>query len=122
MTEPKRFEFYFGQPVWISHYLRRITEYRQVSAGYAYGARRDRWKTWQPVKLFGQRAGIVIGIRTLANGKAEHEYEAGTVWYPADAERFTAYLVAYDFHKKPVYVLPEFIAERKFVDSEHEER
>lgn len=52
------------------------------------------------------RPGIVIGVRTLANGEVDYGWEDNpTVFYAK--EHFTAYLVAYDVHRKPVYVLPE---------------
>lgn len=51
--------------------------------------------------------GIVIGIRTLQNGGLHWEEEAGYLFSPK--EYFQAYLVSYNLHRKPVFVLPEFL-------------
>lgn len=52
--------------------------------------------------------GIIIGKRTLANGENHYNgYDEPITFKPK--ERFTAYLVAYDLRRKPVYVRPEHI-------------
>lgn len=99
-----------GQRVTFTCTLRRGTEYRDRE----YGGRttRERWKVWQWEHYPGQpepapRLGILVGIRTLANGRVDYEYEEGSVFDVVGAERFTAYLIAYDLRRKPVWVLPE---------------
>jgi hypothetical protein len=99
-----------GQPVTFTRTLTRRTEYRDRES---YGRKvRDRWKVWKWEHYPGQpepepQSGVLIGIRTLANGRAEYEHDAGVVFYPEGAERFTAYLIAHDLRRKPVLVLPE---------------
>lgn len=51
--------------------------------------------------------GIVIGIRTLQNGILHWDNEAGNLFDPQ--EYFQAYLISYNLHRKPVFVLPEFL-------------
>ena len=51
--------------------------------------------------------GIIIGKRTLSNGNSYYGYDEVTVYQAA--EHFTAYLIAHDLHRKPVFVRPEHI-------------
>lgn len=52
--------------------------------------------------------GIIVGRRTLSNGVNHYNgYDEPIVYEPT--ERFTAWLVAFDLHRKPVHVLPEHI-------------
>lgn len=102
-----------GQSVEFTWHVERRTEYREAEH---YGRRvSERWRVWKPQAYPGQpepdpTGGIVVGVRTLANGRAEYEHEAGMIWDPVTAERFRAYLVAYDLRRKPVFVLPEHMA------------
>ena len=48
--------------------------------------------------------GYIIGERTLSNGMAEYEPEL--IYYRPNSF-FKAYIVAFDIHRKPVYVLHE---------------
>ncbi len=58
-----------------------------------------------------QHTGVIVGWRTLSNGKVTY----GNDWDGSDefrpTEHFKAYLVAYDMRRKPVYVLPEDLEE-----------
>lgn len=72
------------------------------------------YKEWTTERWVGDtnpsdepRLGIVIGRRVLANGYLHYAYEEGTTFEPD--QRFAAYLIAYDLHRAPVYVLPEHI-------------
>lgn len=71
------------------------------------------YKEWTVERWIGDtappepRLGIVIGKRVLANGFLRYAYEEGTTFEPD--QRITAYLIAYDMHRNPVYVLPEHI-------------
>lgn len=94
--------FQLGQPVRYSHPLARI---------FTHDAKTGR-KVWAPQTnykgepLIGR--GIIIGKRTLANGKRHYiGYDEGIAFIPE--EYFTAYLIAYDLARKPVYVRPEHI-------------
>lgn len=51
--------------------------------------------------------GVIVGKRTLSNGNTHYGYDEGTTYL--QTEHFTAYLIAYDLHRKPVHVLPEHI-------------
>lgn len=70
-------------------------------------------KAWVVGEWVGQaepaaRRGILVGVRTLANGTVEYlGHEEGSVFRPE--ERLTAYLVAYDLRRQPVFVLPEHL-------------
>jgi hypothetical protein len=54
----------------------------------------------------GQLEGILIGIRTLSNGWVTYGDEFTPTRYEA-VDHFTAYLIAYDTRRSPVYLLPE---------------
>lgn len=105
-------EVTFGQAVTFTWHVERQTEHRPVE-GDKY-RRDERWRVWKPRAYPGQpepapTPGIVVGVRTLANGPTAHDYEAGTYFEAHRAERFKAYLVAYDLRRKPVLVLPEHL-------------
>lgn len=64
----------------------------------------SRWFRSDPVR------GVVVGVRTLSNGRNEYQgYDEPILYCPED--RFVAYLVAYDLHRKPVYVLRDNLKE-----------
>lgn len=69
-------------------------------------SRRKYTRTWTP-QLRAVREGVVVGVRSLANGEVEYLGEEGTVF--SSTERFRAYLIAFDLYRKPVLVLPEHI-------------
>lgn len=64
------------------------------------------------VKPGGPQEGVVVGKRTLSDGKLEKVYE-DDVWGTSSTteyrptKHFTAYLVATNIRHKPVFVLPE---------------
>jgi hypothetical protein len=69
-------------------------------------------RRWQSVNWNkGYMEGVIVGWRTLANGRVTY----GNDWDGSDqfrpTEHFKAYLVAYDLRRKPVYVLPENLEE-----------
>lgn len=71
------------------------------------GKTRSERKLWAPVG-HETRDGIIVGVRTLSNGR--------TIWNGHDAqsewradEHFTALLVAFDLHRRPVFVRPEHV-------------
>lgn len=101
-------EFEFGDPVRFVFHLRRRTVHRRQAKPYGQGDYQAHLKIWTP--LAGDlRHGIVIGKRLLANGEVTYDYDYGTQWMPDKAEHFTAYLVATDLRRNPVYVLPEHL-------------
>lgn len=51
--------------------------------------------------------GIIVGRRTLSNGNADWFYDEAATYTSKDS--FTAYVVAFDLHRKPVHVLPEHL-------------
>lgn len=98
-----------GTPVVAADTLTRVTEYRVLALdGVRDGSQRTkRWErthrhmTWRkpdPVR------GIVVGVRHLANGWTSSE-EYGEVFTRTDG--VTAYLIATDLHRAPVYALLE---------------
>lgn len=83
----------------------------------------DDWsgRIWEPLGEYGEPVeGVIVGKRTLNNGKFENEpaghdggygfFSGPTVTHYVTTESFTAYLVAYDLYRKPVYALPEHIS------------
>lgn len=97
MSEPQ-----FGDLVTFSHNLKR---------GYEGGR-----KIWTPEPAFNPwgpdagtvRKGILIGKRTLSEGRVHHDYEDGSDW---EADKYVrAFLVAFEMHRKPVFVLPEHLS------------
>lgn len=93
-----------GQPVTFTHHLERRT--REHPGTYSRVTR-----AWEPVDAYpvtGQRGpvpGVIVGVRTLANGTVHYLVEDPTVFIPQ--EYVTAYLVAYHLRRAPLYVLPE---------------
>lgn len=71
-------------------------------------------KTWEPHPYHAdaakQREGVIVGVRTLANGtRSWEDYGDGGAYEFIPDEHFTAYLIAFDLHRKPVYVRPEHV-------------
>lgn len=60
-------------------------------------------KRWVP-KPF-EAEGVIVGHRTVQNNWVDREFEYGSIAVPT--KYISAYLVAYDLRKNPVYVLPE---------------
>lgn len=92
----------FGAPVSFTRHLRRRWVTREGK----------HLKAWVPEASPDEtdsapRAGIVVGVRTLANGTVRNMYEDGLQFEAV--EHFTAYLVAFDLRRKPVLVLPEHV-------------
>ena len=93
-----------GTRVIFSHQL-----YRHTYAGN-YEVRKE----WEPHPYYADaakaRGGIVVGKRTLSNGcRVWQGDEDGGMYEFIPDEHFTAYLVAFDLHRKPVHVRPEHI-------------
>lgn len=102
-----------GQPVTFTHSLHRRFEGTDPH-------RRAR-KVWEPrpvswtVPGADTLTGILVGMRTLADGEFRDVGWGGPFDVPEQAfvstHHFTAYLVAYDLRRKPVHVLPEHTKE-----------
>lgn len=98
-------EYTLGQPVTFTTHL--VRGWGDASDG-AGGTKE--WRT-RPIlgKLTPPRTGIVIGKRTLTNGRYDYgDYETPGVY--TAREHFTAYLVVTSMSAKPVHVLPEHLA------------
>jgi hypothetical protein len=96
-----------GQAVTFTRHLVRRT------AGSQYG-HPDGWvKRWETTTPAGvtpaePRHGVVVGVRTLVDGtNVNHGYEGGIVFRPV--RYYSAYLVAFDLRRRPVYVLPDHL-------------
>lgn len=90
-----------GQAVEYTWWLTRRSETEQLCA----------WKRWRHEAYLGQpepapTRGIVVGIRTLSNGKNVWSGSDEAITY-SPREFFTAYLVAHNLRQRPVFVLPE---------------
>lgn len=90
-----------GQRVTYSKHLRRRSAHPDgIGPGRI-------WSTeYYPGKDNPGGEGIVVGVRTLSNGDA-HWDDWGSGYRPK--EHFDAYLIAYNVHRKPVFVLPEHV-------------
>lgn len=72
-------------------------------------------RKWEPKDAYDEpRTGIIVGKRMLNNGtfirEDDSNWEGASVFHYRTTESFTAYLIAYDLRRKPVYVLPEHIS------------
>jgi hypothetical protein len=73
-------------------------------------------KVWESEGYPGEpepapRSGIIVGVRTLADGVNSYNGYEEPITFQAE-RHFKAYLIAFDFRRKPALVLPEHI-ERK---------
>lgn len=97
----------FGQRVQFTWTLHRKRSSEHDSRGRWYHMHRwvcQRWETEPEPK---PTEGIVIGVRTLADGTVTHNYDSGSEFKPT--RHFRAYLIAYDMRRKPVLVLPDYV-------------
>jgi hypothetical protein len=71
-------------------------------------------KEWRKV-VWGKRGdvrhGLIVGVRTLVNGESRWNYDEPIEFHPV--MYFTAYLVAYDLRRRPVYLLPDDVEVRR---------
>lgn len=69
-------------------------------------------KVWRTAPWFRPAPirGVIVGIRTLSNGRNEYHGYDEPIEYCGE-EFFSAYLVAYDLRRKPVFVLAENLKE-----------
>lgn len=65
------------------------------------------YKAWKTYPIAKTRTGIVVGIRRLTNGYSDYIEDVGNTYQ--QAESLTAYLVAWNMHRKIDLVLPEDI-------------
>lgn len=93
MSEETKFEF--GDRVIINGIIRKV----KVS-------RRTKWNRYSLGRVV-VTTGIVIGKRTLREGTSEFA-EYGSHFCP-EGDPISAYLVAYDMRRKPVFCLPDQI-------------
>lgn len=102
----------FGQDVEFTRTL--VRRGKQESRQDSHGRTICPWvKRWESEHYPGQpepepTRGIVVGTRFLANGALGGGSWDEPVSFTTE-ERFRAYLIAYDLHRKPVLVLPEHI-------------
>jgi hypothetical protein len=66
---------------------------------------RKEWRKTQWGKRGDLRHGLIIGVRTLSNGTITWFSDEPIVFHPE--MYFTAYLIAYDLRRNPVYLLPD---------------
>jgi hypothetical protein len=86
-----------GAKVTFSRTLRRV--WFPPASGPSSKATKRWVSTRTPVK-----AGIVIGLRTLANGTVQGGYDEPIEFHAT--EHVTAYLIVFDIRRKPVLVPP----------------
>lgn len=66
---------------------------------------RKKWLKTEWVKRGNHRYGVLVGIRTLSDGTIDWSFDEPVTFYPETY--FTAYLVAFDLRRKPVFLLPD---------------
>jgi hypothetical protein len=71
---------------------------------------RKEWRKTQWGKRGTMVKGIVVGVRTLSNGTIDWSFDEPVTFNPETY--FTAYLVAFDLRRKPVYLLPDDVTRR----------
>lgn len=103
MTEQAAREYELGARVEFTYTLHRK---------FRASAPRSR-KVWEHEAWPGQdepeaRQGIIVGVRTLANGYLSGGYWEEPTQFEA-SEHFRAYLVAFDVRRRPVLVRPEHV-------------
>lgn len=86
-----------GQEIIISEVIKRREHYVTTEMGT-----RQRIKTWDIFPLKKSKKGIVIGIRTLSNGRTSYQSDYGYIYYPNNY--FKALLVVSGIHAKPFFV------------------
>lgn len=105
--EKKELTLQLGDRVLFFAHLKRGNELVENPPGSLYKKRRR--KIWKEIPISPEwnksLTGVVVGIRTLSNGGVHYEEEAGNIFSPE--EYFQAYMIVYNLHRKPVFVLPE---------------
>lgn len=91
-------DYELGQRVTFTHPMRRACPF-DYSGPYR--------KEWVPNTVAAPTEGVVVGVRTLSNGAVT--YSDVVTYRPSRDGYFTAYLIAYDMRRKPVFVRPEHI-------------
>lgn len=72
------------------------------------GASSSDWgRCWVPQPLTTPGSGIIVGIRTLADGKVNYGYNADSVTNFVQEKTYQAYRVASEMRRKPFFVLPD---------------
>jgi hypothetical protein len=97
----------FGDVVIITHKLKRTDEQRCS----------DWWKVWVVRKFKVPKTGILIGLRTLANGITYYEEDSGRLFVPKEYVR--AALVALSIRTKPVLVLLDAVENEIKIGDSH---
>ena len=96
-----------GDRVETTHRLNKQTwdpeTHRKFTLDGRYASRTE--KRWVPVDFHQQ--GVIVGMRVVQNNWVERDSEYGG--YAVPTKYITAYLVAYDMRKQPIYVLPEHL-------------
>lgn len=94
-----------GDRCQFSHRLNKQTwdpeTYRKFTIDGKYSGATE--KRWVPVPA--QHEGVIVGQRTVQNNWVDSAGEY--LNYAVPTKYISAYLVAYDLRKNPVYVLPE---------------
>lgn len=74
----------------------------ELKRGSAYNVSASDWdRVWTPYNT-ETKLGIVVGVRTLANGHVDYDPDEGHTWKHGEAVH--AVLVAWNLHRKPVLV------------------
>lgn len=96
-------DFTLGQRVKYAEHIKR----RNSRPGEFLGPNRIWSNEPWPGHVLPGGEGIIVGKRTLSNGDAHWGYDESSTY--TSKESFSAYLIAFDLHRKPVHVLPEHI-------------
>ena len=97
-------EIGLGYKIEVSHFLKRVSEYRQDNKINEY--RKTHFKEWHELDFKTPKKVIIIGVRTLSNGYAVWEEDVGNIYY--QLTHFSALLVVENLRSKPFYILNDF--------------
>lgn len=86
----------FGKTILVKSYLQRTTT-KSAKGGYV--------KDWHKCDFVSPKKVLVIGVRTLQNGKVNYEEEVGAIFTRDTKQDFKALLVVERPTRKPFYVL-----------------
>lgn len=87
-------EIALGTSVSITSKMVRMSKYNRDSRGVE--------KYWEIRNFKQTRTGILLGFRTISNGRVVHDYEDGNYFVPKEYYRVA--LVCLNKHENPIYV------------------
>lgn len=91
-------EIKLGDKVLVSEYYKRVRKF--VESDTKYGPTKLRMKIWDLLPMKEDTTGVVVGIRTVSNGRTDFDSEAGYMYSPK--EFFQVLVVATSLYRQPI--------------------